>query len=66
MKFSEYRYERPDVKKIELQFKELIRSFNEAQTVQEQSEAMEAVNRLRNEFDTVPAGGDPSLHRYDR
>ncbi|NBD25213.1 M3 family oligoendopeptidase [Paenibacillus glycinis] len=52
LKFSQYPYERPDAKELGLRFKELIHSFNEAPNAQEQSEAMEAVNRLRIEFET--------------
>lgn len=53
MKFSEYRYERPDVKGFEQKFKEQLSAFTAASTYQEQDEAMSSINRLRSEFDTM-------------
>ncbi|MBB3110168.1 M3 family oligoendopeptidase [Paenibacillus phyllosphaerae] len=52
MTFNEFRYERPDVKALEQQFKAYIAAFNEAATVEAQQEAMEAINKLRIEFVT--------------
>jgi M3 family oligoendopeptidase len=52
MKFTEYRYERPDVKKIEQRFKELLESFNQAESVSQQNQVMESINQLRNEYST--------------
>ena len=53
MKFSEYRYERPDVKAFEQKFKALLESFNSAGSCDEQDHAMTAINKLRSEFDTL-------------
>ena len=53
MKFSEYRYERPDVKALEQKFKSILRSFNSAGSADEQDHAMTAINKLRSEFDTL-------------
>jgi len=53
MKFSEYPYERPDVKDFEMKFKELLDSFNSAGSYEEQDLAMSAINKLRTEYDTV-------------
>lgn len=53
MKFSEYRYERPDVKAFEQKFKALLESFNSADSCDEQDHAMTAINKLRSEFDTL-------------
>ncbi|TYP74036.1 M3 family oligoendopeptidase [Paenibacillus methanolicus] len=52
MIFNEFRYERPDVKQIEQQYKARIQQFNDAQTAQEQNEAIKAVNELRIAFET--------------
>lgn len=53
MKFSEYRYERPDVKAFEQQFKEQLNAFTSASTYEEQDEAMTRINKLRSEMDTL-------------
>lgn len=52
MKFSEYQYERPDIKIIEQRFKELLSAFNAADCLEEQDRAMAAINKLRSEIDT--------------
>lgn len=52
MKFNEYRYERPDVKKIEQRFKELLELFNHAESLSGQNQVMESINQLRNEYNT--------------
>ncbi|WFB56696.1 M3 family oligoendopeptidase [Paenibacillus sp. BR1-192] len=53
MKFSEYRYERPDVKAFEQKFKEQLNAFTSAGTYEEQDEAMTRINKLRSEMDTL-------------
>jgi M3 family oligoendopeptidase len=52
VKFSEYRYVRPDVKQIEQRYKQLLNAFKEAQNVDEQNRIIEAINELRSEVDT--------------
>ncbi|MBW7455255.1 M3 family oligoendopeptidase [Paenibacillus sepulcri] len=52
MTFNEYQYERPDVKKIEQRFKELLASFNQAEGAAQQNQVMESINQLRNEYNT--------------
>ncbi|SET61131.1 M3 family oligoendopeptidase [Paenibacillus sp. NFR01] len=52
MKFTEYPYERPDVDKLKLEFKALLKGF-EADTAEEQKAAVVAINQLRSEFDTM-------------
>ncbi|GAV13461.1 M3 family oligoendopeptidase [Paenibacillus sp. NAIST15-1] len=52
MKFSEYAYVRPDAKQIEQQMKRLIRSFEAAESFEQQDDIMSDINKLRNEFDT--------------
>lgn len=53
MKFSEYRYERPDVKAFEQKFKEQLNAFTSASTYEEQDKAMTHINKLRSEMDTL-------------
>lgn len=53
MKFSEYHYERPDVKAFEQKFKELLDDFTSAGSYEEQDQAMKGINKLRSEFDTL-------------
>ncbi|CQR54809.1 M3 family oligoendopeptidase [Paenibacillus riograndensis] len=52
MKFSEYRYERPDVSKLKVRFAELLKGLN-ADSLEEQRAAFSEINKLRNEFDTM-------------
>ncbi|MBG9735514.1 M3 family oligoendopeptidase [Paenibacillus alvei] len=52
MKFSEYTYVRPDAKQIEQRFKQLIRSFEAAESFEQQERIMSDINKLRSEFDT--------------
>ncbi|MGG6310782.1 M3 family oligoendopeptidase [Paenibacillus macerans] len=53
MNFSEYPYERPDVKAFEQKFKELLNVFSSAATYEDQDRAMTGINKLRSEFDTL-------------
>ncbi|BBH20074.1 oligoendopeptidase F [Paenibacillus baekrokdamisoli] len=53
MKFSEYLYERPDVKVFEQNFKQLLALFTSASSYEEQDIAMSDINKLRSEFDTL-------------
>ncbi|MFD0619490.1 M3 family oligoendopeptidase [Paenibacillus sp. GCM10027629] len=52
MKFSEYRYERPDVAQIEEQFKALIQEFNEATSMEAQDALIGKINKLRSDVST--------------
>lgn len=53
MKFSEFQYERPDIKELEKNFKELLTSFDDAESFEAQSSVMEEINALRNEFESM-------------
>lgn len=53
MKFSEYTYERPDVKDFEMKFKEHLNSFISAHSYEEQDQAMSEINKLRSEYDSM-------------
>ncbi|KOR90140.1 M3 family oligoendopeptidase [Paenibacillus solani] len=53
MNFSDYHYERPDVKEFEQKFKEQLEVFTSASTYEEQDQAMTRINKLRSEMDTL-------------
>ncbi len=53
MKFSEYKYERPDLSGFKVRFQTTLDSFKRAVTAEEQSELIEAINNLRVEFDSM-------------
>lgn len=53
MKFSEYQYIRPNIKEVEGKFKDLIEKFNNAESLEAQSMAMDDINSLRSEFDSM-------------
>lgn len=52
-KFKDYKYERPDLKKIEEEFDTLLKKFNEADNAEVQSEIIREINKIRNHFDTM-------------
>ena len=53
MKFSDYKYVRPDVDSIRKQFLNLIERFKNASNVEEQNEVMKEVNKIREEVETL-------------
>ncbi|MBM4764327.1 M3 family oligoendopeptidase [Bacillus sp. B15-48] len=53
MKFEEYLYKRPDFSELENQFETALQEFKKAESVIEQSEVINKINRLRNETDTM-------------
>ncbi|MCT4620488.1 MAG: M3 family oligoendopeptidase [Marinisporobacter sp.] len=53
MKFTEYQYERPNIKTFEEQFNQLLDAFIEAENYKEQDELMGKINTLRNEFESM-------------
>lgn len=55
MKFEDYIYQRPNLKKMEEEFDYLLSRFDQAQSVETQNEIMTEINRLRNTFDTMEA-----------
>ncbi|HEY2495309.1 MAG TPA: M3 family oligoendopeptidase [Paenibacillus sp.] len=52
MKFSEYRYERPNLEEVEQKFKSLLSEFNNASSFIEQDQIMTSINKLRSEIST--------------
>jgi len=53
MKFSEYRYERPDLEVLRKEFDSLLKSFENAKSYEEQNEIMEEINKLRSYIETM-------------
>jgi M3 family oligoendopeptidase len=53
VKFTEYVYERPDIKQVESHFTALLEKFKGAQSYEEQDAVMEEINRLRSEFESM-------------
>jgi M3 family oligoendopeptidase len=53
MGFADYTYTRPNIDEIKKKFDAALLKFNEAKTVEEQSNAMNAINDIRNDFGTM-------------
>lgn len=53
MKFQDYVYQRPDMEQLEAKFNELLEQFQNASTLNEQDQAMKAINQLRSDYDTM-------------
>ncbi|HZG73423.1 MAG TPA: M3 family oligoendopeptidase [Chondromyces sp.] len=53
MKFQEFVYERPDIKRVEEESIQLINQFKQARSADEQVQLLESINRLRNKVSTT-------------
>jgi M3 family oligoendopeptidase len=53
MKFDDYHYERPDVEKFKQDFNTLLKDLNDTSPLEVQKASVTAINKLRNEFDTM-------------
>ncbi|WP_044893997.1 M3 family oligoendopeptidase [Bacillus alveayuensis] len=53
MKFSEYRYERPNMEEIKTKFATALQKFKQADCIEIQDEAMREMNAIRNDFSTM-------------
>lgn len=53
IKFKDYKYERPNLKKIEEEIHRLLVQFDEAQDVETQSGVIREISKIRNNFDTM-------------
>lgn len=53
MKFADYPYVRPNMKELQDRFNALVEEFNCASGFEQQDKAMEAINDLRNEFESM-------------
>lgn len=51
--FKEYHYQRPDMEQFQAEFRELLKRFEHAQSFELQDQLISAINRLRNEFETM-------------
>lgn len=53
MKFSDYQYKRPDYEDIKKRYTELINSFNNSKSADEQYSYVEKINELQKEVETM-------------
>jgi len=53
MKFSEFEYQRPDMEAFTRQFQELLSTFEQADDAEKQHRAIEAINDLRSELESM-------------
>ncbi|ANF96772.1 M3 family oligoendopeptidase [Paenibacillus bovis] len=52
MKFSEFKYERPNLDVLKKDFDQLLEQFNQASSFEEQDQAMAQINKMFNSFST--------------
>lgn len=55
MKFSDYKYERPDMDKLKVEMNDLLETFKNANSGQEQIEILHKISKLRNSVETAAA-----------
>ncbi len=53
LSFKEYTYQRPDLEQFKEKFQGLLTRFEGAGSLDDQNQAISAINRLRNEFETM-------------
>ena len=53
MKFSEFKYVRPNIEEIETEFKALLKEFNEAENADLQNEIIRKINKIRSKVETA-------------
>ena len=53
MKFSDFSYQRPNMEEIEAQFNHLLQDFSNAKSFEEQDKAMEAINKVRGQCESM-------------
>ncbi|KOO50499.1 M3 family oligoendopeptidase [Priestia koreensis] len=53
MKFQDFTYERPDIKKVEASFEEALQLFKEAKSIEEQESALKAIHKIEADFGTM-------------
>ncbi|WP_408010572.1 M3 family oligoendopeptidase [Pseudalkalibacillus sp. A8] len=53
MKFSDYKYERPDMEKFQQAFFSLLKEFAQADSYKEQNQQLDHIVELRNEFESM-------------
>ena len=53
LKFKDYKYERPDIEKLKVEFTESIERFENAEDIETQNDVIKEINKLRNHVDTM-------------
>ena len=53
LKFSDYKYERPNIEEVQKKFNELILEFKNAESLEKQVECLDTINKLRSHIDTM-------------
>ena len=48
MKFSEFKYERPDYSRIRIQFEDLVKAMENSKSYEELKKNIDEINKLRN------------------
>jgi M3 family oligoendopeptidase len=53
MRFEDYTYTRPNLDEVKRQFEAMLEKFNGAHSIEEQSQAMNEINRIKNDLGTM-------------
>jgi M3 family oligoendopeptidase len=53
LKFEDYTYTRPNLDEVKRQFEAMLEKFNGAYSIEEQSQAMNEINRIKNDIGTM-------------
>lgn len=53
MKFSEFKYERPDYSRIRIQFEDLVKSMEDSKSYEELKKNIDEINKLRNHIESM-------------
>ena len=53
MKFTEYAYKRPDLKRVSQNFQKFISDFSDAETFEDAENALKKINRVRRDFSSM-------------
>ncbi|WP_097028321.1 M3 family oligoendopeptidase [Clostridium peptidivorans] len=53
MKFSEFKYQRPNIEEVKGKFNVLLQEFKNSDTLEKQDKIMEDINKLRSEFESM-------------
>ncbi len=57
MKFTDYPYKRPNLKRVSKNFETLIKTFSEAQNLEDAESALTKINRIRRDFTSMASIG---------
>ncbi len=53
MKFSEFKYERPDYSRIRIQFEDLVKAIENSKSYEELKKNIDEINKLRNHIESM-------------